>query len=133
MNSFIKIKMLSLGAEIHLIRREERKWLKRSRWCTRALKSGSNQPTPTELVHNQSYARDNFWGLRQHRLGLRPEARAANLAYGYLRGRPYKTVENKAYAPPDWAKVVHLVKRYGEGYRDADVRSVIEEWYKKSS
>lgn len=132
MNSYLKIKVLSLGAEIGLIKREERKWLKRSRWCASVLKGRTNTRVSLDDASRQrAHALDNFWGLRGHRLGLRPDARHANIAYGFVRGRAYKQVEAKAYNQPHWSKVIKLVERYGEAYKGKDVQALIEEWYKK--
>lgn len=128
MNSFIKIKMLSLGAEIKLIRREERKWLKKSRHYRHLVKRSDNADTTEAAVRERSYADLNFWGLRNHRIGLRPEARIANIAYGFVRGKPYKQIENKAYSTPNWTKVASLVQRYGEGFKEGDVKAKILEW-----
>lgn len=128
MNSHIKIKALSLGDEIARIRHEERKWLRNSRWCARVMKGLTNKPVNVDPTAQQAHALTNFWTLRQHRLELRPEARVANLAYGFVRGRRYNQVENKAYSQPDWSKVIRLVEKYGEAYRGVDVKAAIEAW-----
>ena len=55
-------------------------------------------------------------GLAEHRKGLvRSEARAANLAYGFVRGRSYKEIEQTCHNPPNWNRVEKLVTTYGEG------------------
>lgn len=128
MNSFIKIKALSLGDEIARIRHEERKWLKQSRWCRRVLNGQVNRQVTVDPATTQAHALANFWGLRSHRLELRVEARIANLAYGFIRGRKYAQIENKVYTQPDWSKVVRLVEKYGEAYRGIDVKAAITTW-----
>jgi hypothetical protein len=71
-----------------------------------------------------------FWGLRHHRTGpVRSEARAAQLAYAYVRGKSFKFVENttwigwwsekdnKAFLVPDMeyyvGRVARLAVKYG--------------------
>lgn len=130
MNSQIKIKSLSLGDEIHRIRREERKWLKSSRWL-RGVSKGSvtNRLTVEEATSKQTHAEANFWLLRQHRLQLRPHARAAHIAYCYLRGRKYSQVESKVKNHPDYAEVIKLVKKYGEVPKDMNVDTTLTAWF----
>jgi hypothetical protein len=91
---YLKIKIKSLAAEAAIIRQEELKW------------------------HGTSSARFN---LHQHRvIDVRRESRAAQLAYGFLRGRAYRVMEAKAYDVPDWAKVQKIVERFCLGdKRDA--------------
>ena len=53
-------------------------------------------------------------GLHLHRVGIvRYESRLTHLAYGFLGGRDYLTIENKAYELPDWARVKKMVSEYG--------------------
>lgn len=95
---YLKIKIKSLAAEASMIRREEHLWKLRDR----------------EL----------FFGLRSHRTwDVRREARAALLAYGFLRGRPYKKIEAFTYDPPPFGRVVALVKKYGAG------SEIVMDWF----
>lgn len=81
---FLKIKLKSLAAEAKIIRKEEKK----------------------ELGFRVE--------LRDHRIfPVRREARHTLLAYSFLRGRPYREVENKCLRPPDWVKVEAMVRKYG--------------------
>lgn len=98
MKAYLKIKVVSLAAEAVLIRREER-----------AMKRRKSAAAAEARV-----------GLRLHRVHVvRPEARAACLAYAFLRGRAYRQVEAKAHSLPDWPRVAKLVERYCEGDRKA--------------
>lgn len=96
----LKVKVLSLGAESKIIRREELRHTKRP-------------------ITQSS--------LRGHRaLVVRPEARHSLLAYGFLRGRPYKSIEYKCKVEPDWDKVYRIARRfkfYGAGvlYSDQNI------------
>lgn len=52
--------------------------------------------------------------LRIHRrTDVRGEARATLLAYAFLRGKTYKSVEPSAKNPPNWVRVRKLVEKYG--------------------
>lgn len=59
------------------------------------------------------------WGglrdeLHVHRVReVRNEARAAHLAYGFIRGRTLDQMEVRALSAPDWEKIKYLCKRYG--------------------
>lgn len=131
MKVYLKIKIKSLAEEAKMIRREERKQNPghRARVRARRILSGHRNPVMKEgMTVEQVHARarkilrpanekamDSFWGLRFHRTEeVRDEARSSHVAYGFLRGRPYKTVENSAKTEPDWTRVEQLVKKYGE-------------------
>jgi hypothetical protein len=87
MKIYLKIKIMSLTAEARIIRAEEKKW-------------------PGE--------HDARLGLHRHRVHeVRPEARHALLAYGFLRGRDYRQLEFKAARAPDWDRVQKLVEKFG--------------------
>jgi len=99
--TYLKIKIKSLAEEARIIRREEKRF---PGW----------HGTRT--------------GLYLHRVQVvRREARAALLAYGFLRGRRYERIEAKRRGEePDWRRVTQLVQKYGplgsasliEGWRD---------------
>jgi len=104
MQTYLKIKIMSLAAESRIIRREERRW-----------------PGP-------SFTRA---GLREHRIrDVRRESRAAGLAYGYLRGRHYRQLEAKCRDDnhPDWDRVVSLVAKYGIQPDKRVVAQELTEW-----
>lgn len=89
MKVYLKIKIMSLAAEARIIRAEEKKW-------------------PGEHVARI--------GLHEHRIhSVRPEARHALLAYGFLRGRSYRQLERTAAQPPDWERVGQLIEKFGGG------------------
>ena len=87
--TFLKIKLKSLAAEAAIIRHEEKLYLDR--------RPGS------------------FWyQLNYHRIvDLRKEARAAHLAYNFLRGTPYRDVEFTYHDAPDWIRVKEIAKKFG--------------------
>lgn len=111
MKTFLKIKIKSLAAEAKIIKLEEQKWKP-----IRLKKVHENDNEPNE-------PHPFFWSLRHHRLyEVRTECRAALLAYGYLRGRTYKQIENKSHdgSPPNMARVAELVRKFGR-FKDIHV------------
>lgn len=87
--TYLKIKIKSLAAEASIIRHEEQQ-------C-------------------YDHGPGSLWfGLNYHRrVEVRKEARAACLAYGFLRGRAFKQIECSSHTAPEWGRVVALVRKYG--------------------
>lgn len=105
----LKIKIKSLATEATIIRTEEKKLTGERR----------------NFVHN-------------HRvIDVRQAQRATLLAYGYLRGMPYRAIERTTRwerAPydrpgPDWAKVAGMVVKYGPLRTDKEAASkALQQW-----
>jgi hypothetical protein len=52
--------------------------------------------------------------LHEHRRGpLRSEARDTHIAYGFLKGRSYRQIEDEPNDEPNWDNVARMVKKYG--------------------
>ena len=119
--TYVKIKIVSLAAEAQLIRNEERKIYKRFR----------NNPKRTE----GSVPPDTFFGLRAHRhWDVRNEARAAQLAYAFLRGVPFAKVEtlrkgeNTRSIPYNiYVRTKAIAEKYGN---KKDVKADLDAWLK---
>ena len=101
MRAYLKIKVVSLAAEARLIRKEE----KRHR---------GTSPTRFGLWHHRTEV-------------VRPEARCANLAYGFLRGRPYFAMEKTCNTAPNWDRILKLAIRYGDA-PEAEIRARFDAW-----
>lgn len=103
----LKVKIKSLAAESVIIRKEEHK--------RRKIKDAP--PRSEQVIEDRR-------SLKEHRRGVvREEARCSLLAYGYLRGRPYKSMEAKCYEQPRWDKVESIVKRFKPiGANDIDLK-----------
>lgn len=69
--------------------------------------------------------------LHLHRVhDVRDEARATNIAYGFLNGLTYNEIEEVSYAQPKWDRVAAMVKKYGtEGTAEERVYALLE-WKK---
>ena len=97
--AYLKVKIKSLAAEAKIIRHEEEVW--------RHRETERGRPT--------------FFGLREHRKhDVRTEARAAQLAYAFIRGRPYSHTEptgkdngGRQSNPIAWDRVMKLAAKYG--------------------
>lgn len=96
---YLKIKIRSLAAEATIIRHEEKRW-----------------PGPSATRT----------GLHLHRVfEVRREARAALLAYGFLRGRAFRKIEAKSRQMPDWKRIEAIAAKY------ADTQSLLKENFAK--
>ena len=69
--------------------------------------------------------------LHLHRVhNVREEARATNVAYGFLNGLAYGDIEASCYEEPKWHRVEAMVKKYGtEGTAEERI-AALTEWRK---
>jgi hypothetical protein len=115
MNTYLKVKIKSLAEEARIIRREE--------WQIKSKPVG----------YRESGWSAKLDGLHNHRTQVvRPEARATQLAYGFLRGRLYSQIEAKASTEPSWDRVAAMVRKYGSipwAQRDA-IPELLKQWKK---
>lgn len=122
MKTHLRVKIRSLAEEARIIRHEERRALKSATWAR-------TRQQPAEL----SAAEAEYDSLHHHRtVDVRQEARAALLAYGFLRGRPYREIENSGPLQAHHyvaGRVVGLVAKYGSAPK-ADASKAVAEWFK---
>jgi len=99
----LKIKIVNLADEARTIRAEERKL----------------KPRHDGSGYNRAY-----FDLHDHRVGIvRDAARTNLLAYAFLRGRPYSSVEGpNTRKSVDWKRVKRTVRRFGGD------EAAFEEW-----
>lgn len=143
----LKIKALSLGDEIKEIKFEEKQLLRLQR---RYLQSKYRAKLIAEQ-RDQEAQKGDIWGsshysIRKHRYDVvKPEARATNIARGFLKGLPYEVVETypkdvgnsktnyllskrrtdgHAWEGPRWDRVLRIIEKYGS---DDDVAR-LPEW-----
>ncbi len=119
MKTYLKMKIGGLAAEAKIIKREEQKWKLLGKPVVVTVgKKGS----PSSRSHVQSFSMKRFPGtdhplrlsLHEHRIAkVRPEIRAALLAYGFLRGRTYLQIENNTKSRPPWTLVIKNIKQFG--------------------
>lgn len=83
----LRVKIKSLAEEARIIRQEEQR------------------------LDGQDFRRG---GLRGHRIrDVRQEARAAQVAYAYLRRKSYQATEHAAKSAPNLARVREIVRKFG--------------------
>ena len=102
--TYLKVKIKSLAEEAKIIRLEERK----------AKKYGN------KLLRE---------GLRSHRIwDVRREARASLLAYAFLRGKSYHSIEQTVKNKPDWDRVVKIIKKFGGQIFSLTTKDTFNAW-----
>ncbi len=113
----LRIKRLSLGAEIRIINRITRK----------LQKSNSQRRTKLDLETQQglNVDRTKAWSglgasemtasqLQSHRdKVVRPEARHAHLAHVFMKGKNYRVAEITCRIPPKTDDIARIVKTFG--------------------
>lgn len=127
MHVHLKVKIKTLATEAAIIRLEGRKTKAR----IKALKSKSE---PDIAKIEQTYF--TLFGLTNHRRHIvRDEARAAQLAYGYLRGRRYRQLERWCYTPPPLERAARLVGKFGQPdpTRNTGHLELLNEWAQAGS
>lgn len=118
----LRVRIKELAQEARFIRHEEEKIKGR-------------QKIGNDLKSNQ------FWKLRNHRKDeVRPAARAAQLAYGFLRDVPYRQIEPTSKEPTGYweqkvrERLIKEMKRLATKFSKngtINFDSEIEEWFKK--
>lgn len=104
----LRIKLKNLADEARTIRVEEERALDR-----RAPVPEGQEPTRAQLRPRR---RDDvlYADLRDHRRGIvRTVARRTLLAYGMLRGMPYRQIEQNASSEPEWTEIRKAAERFG--------------------
>jgi hypothetical protein len=115
----LKCKAIALAVEAQAFKAQEQrekrllqKWKKRAELGRlKALQRGDLilGPSP-EGAYSAT-----LQGIHLHRVNMiRKEARCALLAYGFLKGRSYREMENFSWYQPNWERVKKLALRYAE-------------------
>jgi len=133
MSVYLKIKIKSLAAEGRIIRHEERKRLGSARWVRdTAREDGHNNP-----VHAAQADYFMYRTLHRHRtVDVRREARAAQIAYGYLRYKAFDAVECgiNMHEKPNWDIVLRLCTKYYSTVAGNDtIKASVADWLLESS
>lgn len=105
MQVFLKVKIKELAEEARIIRKEE--------------KIAKERRETSKLIQ-----------LHEHRIRVvRPAARSALLAYGYLRGTPYLAIENKTTKSIDLKELERLVRKYGQMTDSKAFQGKLIKWF----
>lgn len=108
----MRVRVKELGKEATFIRHEENK--------IRGKQKITDDPLSQE-----------FWKLRLHRTNeVRNAARAAQLAYAFLNGTPYRKVEAKCLTP-DYLmfRIKDEVKRLVAKFGSPEYKSEVDKWF----
>ena len=106
---YLKVKVASLAAEARIIRK--------------LANSIRRRDNPTRL------------SLHSHRKNeVRIAARSSQIAYGYLRGKTYASMEDNSRTDLDIADILRMIEKYGEGSASdrSNSRAVAEDWLRKA-
>ncbi len=97
---YLKVKIKSLAAEARIIRHEE---------LIRRGKHWASKGTPFYF----------------HRIGpLRKTIRENHLAYGFLKGRTYRQLEQHPKSVPNWKNVLKHINKFSSENRDQNIAFV---------
>lgn len=159
---FLKLKIAHIAQEPALIRRETRKSYRGTfRWRYRAalkelmtvhdLVAGRNKWDVLATADGRAlfktlrlkqppepFTGEPFLGmrLREHRLrDVRPEARAAQIAYAFIRGKSYAATESGAKTEPNWKRAGEIALKYGDfpqGTTKDEARQALLRWREQS-
>lgn len=74
-----------------------------------------------------------FHSLYSHRLGIKKETRAAHLAYGFLRGTPFKAMEKYSYTAPPLERAEYHVLKFRGITSEQAVKQRFAEWVESAA
>lgn len=120
----LKVKQVSIGQEIAFISHQERRLAKRRAKASsrrNSLRLGLHHETVQEFEARDAGADMLSFSaqatLEAHREELRVEARATNLARGFLKGFPYSRIENACYIgnDPPFERAGEIAMKFATG------------------
>lgn len=117
--AWLRIKIKTLAVEAQFNRREYDRALKCARW-----ERTRPEPSPSEVHRLDLLAAQT---LHHKRKVIRPIQRASLLAYAFLRGKEYASVEPTARTEPNWKAVEDMVKAHATG---ASHNKTLDEFFK---
>lgn len=130
----MKVRIKELAQEAKFIRFEENKIKSRQKIRSNGYYSINGEWLGGYVEHDGG-SRD-FLELNQHRkCEVREAARAAQLAYGFLREIPYSKIENKRKPEKEYRfkyyilpEIKRLAKKFGKLYGKENYDEEIEKW-----
>ena len=113
--AYLSIKIKSLAAEAVIIRKDENRYRAQSKRKPRFVDGKDTWASDHVGGQCASTSRTTWLGLKSHRRQeVRSEARSALLAFGFLRGTPYRAMEAKCWDDPNWSRIATLVSKYSD-------------------
>lgn len=127
--AYLSIKIKSLAAEAVIIRKDENRYRAQSKREPRVIDGKDTWASVHVDGQCASVPRTTWLGLKSHRRrDVRNEARAALLAFGFLRGTPYRAMEAKCWEEPDWPRVAAIVSKYSDRKGPAVAMEYLKVW-----
>lgn len=131
--AYLAVKIKSLAAEVAIIRADERRHAKRHSTLRAAQGAIAGEKALADRAKFLGRLADDhhstMCGLHLHRIGtVRAEARAAQIAYGFLRGVPYRAIERTSKSEPDFEAVLRNAVRFGSDRDKAAVLAALKAW-----
>lgn len=128
----LKCKAIALAVEAKAFKQQEQrekrlldKWKRKA--AAAIAKAVGRGETPLGPNPNSAYS-PTLRGIHLHRVNeIRKEARCALLAYGFVRGKSYQSMENFAWTQPNWDRVEKLAIRYSDTI-EQDVKQRFAQW-----
>lgn len=115
----LKIKSKHLASEAKIIRKEEQRL---NNIIINSIKRGENNEKKIEDLRRMQCS------IADHRKSVvRDVRRSTHLAYNYLRGNSYKSVENTSRTNPNLKEIVRMVTKYSDNNK-LEVTDKINEW-----
>jgi hypothetical protein len=108
-NVYLKANVSGLAAQQRILRRLEQSQRQKRHntefYAEKHKMSVKTMPNWLELQREEQ-------SLYNKRMNARNVARAVGLAYGFIRGRSYRQMEQTAYSDPHWPTVIHFIATY---------------------
>lgn len=140
--TFLRIKIKHLALEPELLKLEMQKTRRRAmlKLLHKALDLSKELETlPDDPRRNQingGLVYEDPWlaiELRNHRLqAIRPEARAAQLAYAFIRGKSYNEIEPTSKWSPQINRIAELIVKYGDHTDKNAAKEALIAWIEQS-
>jgi hypothetical protein len=128
--SGLRVRIKELAQEARFIRFEEHKIQRRATITSDIVLELDTETKKLRWVWNNPES-EEFWKLRNHRLNdVRDAARAAQLTYGFLRGKLYKQLEPSTH-DPEWRKAAirKEVKRIAKKFGGRNFNEELDIWF----
>ena len=108
----LKLDIVSMADRAKTLRRIEERRLRRMRKIKRGYYRLNDMPRVAKVIGEHERVFNNVHNKRT--VELRKNTRHHNLAYGFLRGTPYRAMEEFCYVEPDWDWVQDIASKHYE-------------------
>lgn len=110
-NVYLKSNVMGLASQQRILRKLEQS-RRKARRSTAVWAEHNHMALQT--MHNYLALQQEERTLYNQRIRVRSVARAAGLAYGFIRGRSYRQMEEKSYSDPHWPTVIQFIRSFSK-------------------